>query len=279
MFKKKELEEKLELYQEKVKRLKGQTIDLKNKNKKLQNEKRDLLKEKKRILDNHGDQLKNLIEKMSEREEGNLSEDTEDLIETLEYEIFDLKEEVEELNKENQELIEELNEYEAEDDYAMRIDKSTVIPNRSEINGGIKCKSDIEIGDSTVVHGPIESSVDIRMGNDVKIEGSVEAKSGEIDTGPRAEIQGKLRGPNINLGEKNTSKDIECFGDVILGENTVVSSVIAVGNIKMMKGAKAEGKLKYGGHFDGAEGISIAESVMPLSKEEIEKELKDKSLS
>jgi len=279
MFKKKELEEKLDICQQRMKKLKGQIEKLKNKNKELQNEKRNLLKEKKNILDNHGNKLKNLIEKMSEREAGELSEDTEDLIETLEYEIFDLKEEVEELNRENDELIEELNQYEAEDDYALRTDKSTVIPERSEINGGIKCKNDIDIGDSSVVHGPIESSGYIRMGTDVNIEGHAESKSGEIDAGPRTEIQGKVRGPDINLGEKCKAKEIESFGDVILGENTVVSDVTAVGNIKMMKGAKAEGKLKYGGHFDGSEGISITESVMPLSKEEIEEELKDKSLS
>ncbi|MEF8832055.1 MAG: hypothetical protein V5A66_00880 [Candidatus Thermoplasmatota archaeon] len=279
MFKKKELREKLESYKEKVQKLKNQVKKLKDKTKKLQNEKRELLKEKKEILDKHGNQLKSLIEKMGEKEKEELSEDTDDLIETLEYEIFDLKDEVKELNKENEELIKELNEYEAKDDYALRTDKSTVIPDNSEINDGIKCKSDIEIGDSTVVHGPIEASGYIRMGNDVKIEEHAEAKSGEIETGPRTEIQGKLRGPSINLGEKSKAKNIESFGDVILGENTVVSDVIAVGNIKMMKGAKAEGKLKYGGNFDGAEGISIAESVMPLSKEDIENELKEKSLS
>ncbi|MFW5945409.1 MAG: hypothetical protein ACOCSJ_00875 [Candidatus Natronoplasma sp.] len=279
MFKNKELEEKLESYQETVKKLKGQLKMLKNKNKELQNEKRNLLKEKKNTLDKHGNQLKNLIGKMSEREEGELSEDSEELVERLEAEIFDLKDEVDELNKENEELIEELNEYEAEDDYALRSDKSTIIPNRSEINGGIKCKNDIEIGNSTVVHGPVESSGDMKVGDDVKIEGYAKSKSGEINIGARTEIQGKLRGPKINMGEKSTAKNIESFGDVVLGKNVVVSDVIAVGNVKMMKGAKAGGKLEYGGDFDGAEGISIEESVMPLSDEEIEKELKEKTLS
>ncbi|MBS3781084.1 MAG: polymer-forming cytoskeletal protein [Candidatus Thermoplasmatota archaeon] len=272
MFKKKELEKKLETYQKKLK-------NLKNKNKELQNEKRELLKEKKKILDKHGDQLKNLIEKMSDGEMEDISEDTEGLIERLESEIFDLKEEVEELNRENEELIEELNEYEAEDDYALRSDKNTLIPERSEINGGIKCKSDIEIGDSTVVHGPVESSGDMKIGDDVTIEGPLEGKSGEIDIGARTEILGKVRGSNINLGEKSQAENLECFGDVILNENSVVSDVIAVGNINMMDGAKAEGKLKYGKNFDGGEGISIVGSVMPLSKEEIEEELKEKNLS
>ncbi len=279
MFKKKELEEKLESYRKNVKKLKVKIKKLKKKNEELQNEKRNLLKEKKNILDDHGNQLMNLIKKMSERDEGELSEDTEDLIETLEHEIFDLKEEVEELNKENDELIQKVNEYESEDDFAIRTDKSTVIPDRSEINGGVKCKSDIEIGNSTVIHGPVESSGELKLGDDVTIEGHLESNSGEIDTGPRTEIQGRLRGPGINLGEKSTAKNIESFEDVILGENTVVSDVIAVGNVKMMKGAKAEGKLEYGGNFDGSEGISITESVMPLSKEDIEEELKEKNLS
>ncbi len=276
MFKEKEMEEKLQTYQKKLKNLKNKVRDLRDKNKELQNEKRKILKEKKEILDEHGNKLRNVITKMTDKDAGDLSKNSNELISRLEDEIFSLKEEIDELNKENQELIRDLNEYEDRDTFVVQTDGSTVVPSRSRIDGGIKCKSTLEIEDSVIVRGSVEATGDVKIGDQVKIDGSLKSKSGKIDIGARTEIRGKVRAPFIDIGEKSTAEVIECFGDVILAENTEVTDIIAVGNVQMKKGAKAQGSLKYGGDFDGAEGISIKESVMPLSKENIEEELKER---
>lgn len=272
--KKKELEEKVNSYKKKLKKLRRKTKKLKDKNKELQKEKREILKEKKEILEKQGNQIRTLIKKMSDEEVGSLSEDSEELIERLEKEVFELKEEVDELNEENDELLEELDRYQSRSEYVIDTDEDLSVPMGSEIEGGINCGGCIEIEDSVVVHGSVQCSKDIKVGDKVKFEGDL-ISEGEVEIGASTEIEGSVRGTFVHFGERSSAEDIECKGEVVLDEETEVDNVIAEGDVEMKKGSECNGKVKFGGEFDGAEGITIAESLKPLPKDEIDEELNE----
>ena len=54
-----------------------------------------------------------------------------------------------------------------------------------------------------------------------------------------------------------------------------MSNVTAVGDVKLSEGVEIDGKLEYAGDLDGAKGVTIREAVFPLSREEVEEDLKD----
>lgn len=271
--KKKELEEKVKTYKDKLKKFEVRTKKLKKRNKELQEEKRKILKEKKEILEEQGDQIKTLIQKMSDEEIGPLSEDGEELIERLEREVFNLKEEVNELDEENDELLEELNKYESRSEHVIDTKEDLSVPMNSEIEGGIKCTGSLEIKDSVVIRGPVVSTEGIKAGDKVRFEGDVISKEGDVEMGDHTEIEGMVKGTFIHLGEKSSAEDIECEGDVVLEEETEVDNVVAEGDVTMKKSSRSNGKVEFGGEFDGAKGIKIAKSLKPLSRDEVEKEL------
>jgi len=275
MFKDKEAEEKLEKYETQISNLKKKLKHTQKKNEKLENEKRKVLEEKKNILEKQDNELKGLIKKISENEQVDISGDTREMINRLESEIFNLKEEVDELNNENNELIEELDDYKRKGKYAIQTEDKITLPDESKINGSIKSEGGLELLNSVIVYGSIEAVSDIVIGDDVTIEGSVISDTGSVTIGSKSEIDGIIKGTRIEMADNSKSGNIQSSGDVILNQSVEVSNVTAVGDVKLNKGVKIQGKLEYAGDLNGAKGVTITESVFPLSREEVEEDLKD----
>ena len=273
---KEKIRKRMEKYQANISRLKKERVRLKKEVKKLKLEKRKILDDKRKLLSKKEKKIEDLKSRLkSKGKTADIAEEKDELIEELEDENIALENQIEELNEENKRLMDDIEQREGPEEVggvAIKSGDDLVLKSNSEVHGDIQCTESVTLEDSVNIAGTIRAESDIFIGKDCQVEGDLISEEGAVEVGSGCMISGMIKGNGVVIAEDVNSADIESQNDVTIKKNSQVADVTALGNVELEDGVKVEGSIEYAGGLSAGNRVTITDSVIPRSKEEIEGE-------
>lgn len=194
---------------------------------------------------------------------------------TLQEEIRGLKEEkkglekkVDELKDENKRLLKRLERYKEKGG-----EIGFNLPSNAEFRGDIKSEEMIQVGNNVKILGSLKSREDVILGHENDIKGDLISEEGNVKVGNATQVGGFIRGKEVRLAESVKGGEVQADEKVMIDKNCEVSDVLALGDVELGENVVVQGGLRYSGDFDASKGVKITESVLPSSKEELEREI------
>lgn len=274
---KERIRKKIESYRTQITKLKEARSRLLNEIKGLKKEKRRILDDKRRMLEEKDKRINDLESKL--RKAGELEDITEEkreLIDELEDENIQLRKELEELNEENERLMEDSSKSSIETgDYGVKSTQELTLHSNSEVHGDILCEDTLTVEDGVIIKGSIEADGDINLGNETEVEGDVISINGYVFVGRSSKIEGMIKGKEISLDKETSAGDLESDSNVTIEEETSVGDISALGDVELKDNVKVDGSVEYAGSLQAGNRVTITDSVLPRTREEIEGEVEE----
>ncbi|MBS3817871.1 MAG: hypothetical protein KGY76_09960 [Candidatus Thermoplasmatota archaeon] len=178
-----------------------------------------------------------------------------------------LEEKIDSLKEENRRLL-----HEREESEGGKEETGIKLPSDTVIKGDIESEKQIEVGSEVRILGSLRSENDIILGYGNQIDGDVISEKGDVKVGNATEIGGIIKGEKIRLAEGVRAGQIKGKEKIDIDENCEVSDLFALGDLNLGTNVKIDGTLRHAGELAASRGITITDSVMPQSKEELERE-------
>jgi len=185
-----------------------------------------------------------------------------------------LEEKIDNLKEENRKLLHRI-----EEEHGKKDEIGIRLPSDSVIKGDLESEKKIEVENEVRIVGSLKSDKDIILGYGNQIQGDVISKEGDVKAGNATEIGGVVKGQKIHLAEGVQAGQIKGEGKIILEDNCEVSDIFALGDVDIGENVKIDGTIRHAGDFSVSRGINVTDSIIPKSREELDKEAEEKMKS
>lgn len=179
----------------------------------------------------------------------------------------ELERKIDSLKETNRKLLHNIEERKGENDEA-----GIRLPSDSIIKGDIESEKKIEVENEVRVLGSLRSEKDITLGYGNKIKGDVISEKGNVKVGNASEIGGVIKGNNIHLAEGVRTGQIKGKEKITIDDNCEVLDIFALGDVNIGEDVRIEGTIRHASDFSTSRGITVTDSIVPQSIEELDRE-------